>query len=128
MNQAIPVPPVPPLPPSPVIAGQVVDLANSASPADVYQAYRAQRRELSRQMESLEEKRRELTRQLQQTSSGTDRSGLEQRLADVDQRIIALDKAVSANDAQLRGPPRCRGRWWIRPCSGTRARRRRCSS
>jgi hypothetical protein len=107
-------PPLPPLPaiapPSdPVIAsGQVtgVGLPGGASPADIFQAFRAQRRELGRQLESLEEKRGELRRELQQELSGepagsVSKAGLEARIADIDQRIAALDKQIAAADQSV---------------------------
>ena len=88
-------PPAPPTPSSidPVLApGQtVVGVPGSATPADIFQAFRAQRRELGRQLESLEEKRGEIRRELQQELSGApvgsaSKAGREARIAQVDQR------------------------------------------
>lgn len=99
--QAIPTPPPPPTPPGnpiPVIAGQPV----TGSPQEVFQAFRAARRELGRQMESLEDRRGELSRQLQDGGlNSADRQGLEQRIKDVDARITSLDQQIAAADAQV---------------------------
>ncbi|HVE79650.1 MAG TPA: hypothetical protein VNA89_12335 [Gemmatimonadaceae bacterium] len=96
-----PTPSAAPAPPgassAPVVASQP-----PATPADVYQGLRAQRRELARQLEWLEEKRSELQGELQDpTVSGPNRTGLEQRLADLDQRIAAIDKQMGATEAEL---------------------------
>lgn len=73
-----------------------------SSPQAVYQAFKAQRRELSRQMESLESTRSELSTQLQEPQvAGADRKGLEGRIADVDGRIGNLQKQLSDADAQV---------------------------
>lgn len=110
MQPQTPVAPTPPVPPSlaPVIApGQtVVGAPGGASPADIFQAFRAQRRELGRQLESLEDKRGELRRQLQQELGGepagnASKAGLEARIAEVDQRIAALDKQIAAADQSV---------------------------
>ena len=58
-----------------------------SSPQAVFQAFKAQRKELSRQMDALESTRSELSTQLQQTDpaiTGADRKGLELRITDVD--------------------------------------------
>lgn len=73
-----------------------------SSPQAVFQAYKAQRRELSRQMESLESTRSELSSQLQEPQvTGADRKGLEGRITDVDGRITNLQKQLSDADAQV---------------------------
>jgi len=73
-----------------------------SSPQAVYQAFKAQRRELSRQMDALEGTRSELSTQLQDPAvAGTDRKGLESRIGDVDSRISTLQKQVSDADAQV---------------------------
>lgn len=72
--------------------------AARAGAQEMYQAMRAQRRELGRQLEGLEQKRSELSRELQGTE-GVDRKGIEQRLTEIDQRIAETDKQVAAADA-----------------------------
>jgi hypothetical protein len=82
---------------APVVAGQ-----SAPSAMDVYQGLRAQRRELARQLEWLEEKRSELQGQLQEPGvAGANRTGLEQRITDLDQRISAIDKQMGTAEAAL---------------------------
>lgn len=94
----LPAPPSGPLPGRPaVVAG-----APATTPSDVYQGLRAQRRELARQLEWLEEKRGELQGQLQEPGvAGANLKGLEQRIADIDSRIAAIDKQMGNTEADL---------------------------
>lgn len=98
MQQETPaVPIVPTLAP-----GQVtVDGTTLSSPSAVYQAYRAQRRELGRQLETLEDTREQLSSRLveQPSVTGADRRGLEQRISSLDGRITVLDKQIADADA-----------------------------
>jgi hypothetical protein len=96
----------PPVAATPVTApAQVqVDVQTGAqgSPREIYRGFRAQRQELGSQLESLEDKRRELTRQLQSESlDATDKAGIQQRISDIDQRIRALDQQIAASDASV---------------------------
>jgi hypothetical protein len=91
-------------PAAPVLAPQQVTVAGAplSSPQSVYQAFRAQRRELARQLESLEDQRESLTGEL--TTAGladASKKGIEQRIASMDERIIALDKQIADADAQV---------------------------
>ena len=93
-----------PLTPSPApLQGQVNSVTpGSATAADMYNAMRAQRSELNRQVESLEEKRADLNRQIQSTDAGSpDRVGLEQRLKEVDGRITSIDQEIATSDAAV---------------------------
>ena len=86
------------------VATPTVTVGNEvlSSPQAVYQAFKAQRRELSRQMDGLESTRSELSTQLQEpTITGADRKGLETRITDVDGRIANLQKQLSDADAQV---------------------------
>lgn len=101
-------PSAPPAPPAPATPGRVGVAAptsatpTSATPAQIYQGLRAQRRELVRQLESLEERRSGLSERLEETAvGGADRKGLEQRIADVDQRISAVDQQLAAADGEV---------------------------
>jgi hypothetical protein len=79
------------------VGGQTV-----ASAADVYQGFRAARRELRSQLEALQSQRDEITSELTNSSTvGVDKKGLETRLTQVDQRIADLDKAIADADAQV---------------------------
>ena len=83
--------------------GQNVTVTPGANPGAVYQAARNQRREISNQLENLEEQRNDLARQLQSTpmSETAIRAGMEQRLTALDQRILALDKQLEAANAAV---------------------------
>jgi hypothetical protein len=68
----------------------------------VYQGYLAQRSELRDQLETLQDQRQELSRQLQDPMvSGANRTGLEQHVTEIDARISALDKQIAAADAEV---------------------------
>jgi hypothetical protein len=96
MQQPTPTPPV-----APQVIVQVPG-APGATSSDVYQAMRAQRRELGNQLENLEDKRRDLSQRLQDEAvTGADRKGIEQRITEIDGRIGALDKQVADADAQV---------------------------
>jgi hypothetical protein len=74
-----------------------------SSPQATYQAAKAQRRELTRQMDDLNEQRSQLSSQLseQPAPTGANLKGLETRITEVDARISNLQKAISDADAQV---------------------------
>ena len=72
------------------------------SPSAIYEGFRAQRRELSNQLDDLEGTRRGITSQLEELDpANTDRKPLENRLTDIDTRIKAVDQMLAGNAAQL---------------------------
>jgi hypothetical protein len=72
------------------------------SASAIYEGFRAQRRELSNQLEELEGTRREISRQLGQLPPGSpEGKGLEGRITDIDARIKAVDQMLAANAVQL---------------------------
>jgi hypothetical protein len=74
----------------------------AATASEIYDALRAQHRELARQLETLESTRRQITTQLQdQSISAADRAGLQQRMTAVDQQITSLDQEIAAANAQV---------------------------
>lgn len=89
--------------PTPIAPGQVtVGGATLSSPQAVYQGFKAQRRELGRQLESLEGTRENLSSRLEEPLvTGADRKGIEQRISSLDERISAIDKQVTEADAQV---------------------------
>ena len=90
-----PLPPVQPV--APVAAAR-----GTPSPSAVYEGFRAQRRELSNQLDELEGTRRDITSQLEELDpANTDRKPLEDRLNDVDSRIKAVDQMLAGNATQL---------------------------
>lgn len=91
-------------PTAPTIApGQVtVGGAQLSSPQAVFQGFKAQRRELGRQLETLENTRSNLSSQLEEPLvAGADKKGLEQRISSLDERISAIDKQITEADAQV---------------------------
>src|SRR5688500_15406332 len=98
-NPDVPVPPPAPLRPDQVKVDDVPLLTNGQA---IYQAFRAQRRELQRQMEGLQDTRGELARELSAEGiTDAEKRGLEQRLGSIDERIAALDKQIMEADAQV---------------------------
>lgn len=87
-----------PTPNAPVLA-QGVRAAPSASA--IYEGFKAQRRELTDQLEELEDTRREISVQLQQTPAGPEKTALETRLTDVSGRISAVDQMLASNAASI---------------------------
>ena len=80
--------------PTPAVAG--------ATASQVYQALRAQRRELINQREALSGQREELVNQLRRGAmSETDRAGIDQRLALLDQQLAAKQIALAEVEAQV---------------------------
>lgn len=76
--------------------------SDNANPSAIYEGFRAQRRELTNQLEELESTRRDLTSNLLSLSSGDpQRQVLETRMAEVDKRIATVDEMLATNSAQL---------------------------
>jgi hypothetical protein len=84
---------------NPVVAGG----ARSAPSAQaIYQGFRAQRNELTNQLDDLQGTRDQVARQLEQADDGSaSAKALDARLADIDQRIANVDKMLAANAVQL---------------------------
>jgi hypothetical protein len=98
-NPEVPAPPTATLRPGQVQVDGAPLLTNGQA---IYQAFRAQRRELSRQMEGLQDTRGEIARELSAESiTEAEKRGLEQRLGSIDERIAALDKQIMEADAQV---------------------------
>lgn len=93
----------PPTPTAPLTAAQVVVDGNAITLAQAtYQGFVAQRRELSRQLEALEDSRQSISSELQSTAlNEVDKKGLEQRLAATDERIISVEKQLTEAQAQV---------------------------
>jgi len=89
----------PPTPTAPILAAGA---RSAPSASAIYEGFKAQRNELSNQLEELESTRRDITSQLNQVSQGApERKGLEARLTDVDARISAVDQMMASNAAQI---------------------------
>jgi hypothetical protein len=85
--------------PTPAIAPTPVAAARSASSASaIYEGFKAQRRELTNQLDELQSTRREITGQLEDLAVGSpDRKPLETRMTDIDSRITSVDHLLAAN-------------------------------
>jgi hypothetical protein len=66
---------------------------------------RAQRRELSNQLTSAEDRRHRLAEEILKTPTGASRSGLEQRMAVLDKRIVQLESDIAATGRQISAAP-----------------------
>jgi hypothetical protein len=83
--------------PTPIAAGRA-----ASSPSAVYEAFRAQRRELSNQLDELESTRRSIISQLEDIPAGSpDRKPLETRMTEVDSRIASVDQALATNATSI---------------------------
>jgi len=71
--------------------------------ADV-EGLRARRNELSNQLVSASSRRRDLSRELR-TADGANRAGLEQRMAQLDQRILGLENDIAETGRALSSAP-----------------------
>src|SRR5688572_17714269 len=97
-------PPTPPTPPAPSQIGAATPLPSSqgATPAAIYEAFKAQRRELLGQLDNLENRREDLSERLEEpTVTGIDRKGIEQRIVEVDERISVIGKQIAESDARI---------------------------
>ena len=96
--QQQPVPPRPPTPSAPAIAGGSL---LGAEPSQVLEAFRQQRSELRDQLDRLEDQREELTDQLTAMTDAAAKTGLLNRIAVIDGRIVSVDKAIADADASV---------------------------
>ena len=99
----VPAPAPSPAPAAPQIPTPVGMEFNPAGGArEIYQGFKAQRRELANQLESLEERRQDLSQRLQEpTVAGADRKGIEARITEVDARISEVEKQIADADANV---------------------------
>ena len=93
--------PTPPTAPA-IAATPAAGVRTATSPSAIYQGFRAQRRELTNQLEELESTRRDISGQLEELPPGSpDRTALEARIKDIDSRISTVDQMLAGNAAQL---------------------------
>ena len=72
------------------------------SASAIYEGFKAQRDVLNSQLGELEGTRRDITNQMEGVAAGSpEHKALEDRLADVDTRIKAVDQMLAGNSAQL---------------------------
>ena len=101
-GKVVQAPPAPPAPGITVVTPQA--LAGPPATAQEVRALRAQRSELSDQLNSATGRRREIARQLQ-SATGADKAGLEQRLGVLDARISRLETSIDEVGQQLASAP-----------------------
>jgi hypothetical protein len=83
--------------PTPIAGGRAAPSASA-----IYEGFRAQRRELSNQLDELESTRRSIISQLEDIPAGSpDRKPLETRMTEVDSRITTVDQALATNATSL---------------------------
>jgi hypothetical protein len=107
-------PPAPPLPPPPpgaptIVIGQGpgvqgIQITPGGLTARDVSILRQRGSELSRQLTSASNRREELARALED-ASGVNRQGLEQRIAQLDQRIMGIEGAIAENGRLLASAP-----------------------
>lgn len=91
----------PKVPTTPAIAPVAAAARSAPSASAIYEGFRAQRRELTNQLQELNDTRSAITSQLEDVPVGPARQGLESRLSDVDSRIKSVDQMLAVNAAQL---------------------------
>ena len=108
---APPTPPTPPTPPSPPViriggpnGTTVIEMPTRPLSARDVQALRQRGSELSRQLNSANNRRNELANALED-AEGVNRQGIEQRIAQLDQRIIGIEADIAANGRLLASAP-----------------------
>jgi len=83
---------------TPALAPIAGTARNAPSASDIYEGFKAQRRELNNQLDELQSTRREITRQLEDIPAGSpDRKPLETRTIDIDSRITTVDQMLASN-------------------------------
>lgn len=97
IQQTSPTPPAAPV--APVVAGAARTAPTATA---IYEGLKAQRNELTDQLNDLQGTREQITGQLEDATQGSGaQKSLETRLGDVDQRISTVDHMLAANAVQL---------------------------
>jgi hypothetical protein len=92
-------PKTPTAPVAPILAAGT---RSAPSASAIYEGYKAQRKELSNQLDELESTRSDISSELEQLTAGApERKGLEARMTEVDSRIATVDQMLASNAAQI---------------------------
>jgi len=111
--EQVPVPPTPPAPPGPLLpptiriggqGGTTIEFPTRPLTARDVQALRQRGSELSRQLTSANNRRNELSNALED-AEGVNRQGIEQRIAQLDQRIMGIEADIAQNGRLLASAP-----------------------
>jgi len=97
-------PPAAPTPtPAPVVLATPIAAARGAPSASaIYEGFRAQRQELTNQLNELEGTRQAIAGQLEDIPAGSpDRTPLATRMTDIDSRITSVDHLLAANATDI---------------------------
>jgi hypothetical protein len=101
-------PPAPPAPGTPVavsVGDQVIGLESRPTTRAEYNALRERRSSLSNQLESVQERRDELVSELRKSPEGVARKGVEDRIRQLDERIMRLEQDIEANSRAIANAP-----------------------
>ena len=94
--------PTAPTTPAPILATPIAAGRSAPSASAIYEGFRAQRRELTNQLDQLESTRREITGQLEDIPVGSlDRKPLDARITDIDAQITSVDHLLAANATDI---------------------------
>lgn len=82
---------------------QVIVKPGVQAPQAVYRAFSAQRSELDRQLDQLEDKRRSLINEIRELGGidGPAKTGIETRIAETDKRIADVEKQIATADQSV---------------------------
>jgi len=102
VEQQLPTPPTPPAPPTISIGqgGTVIELPTRPLTGREVAALRQRGSELSRQLNSVNNRRDQLAGQLED-AQGANKAGIEQRIAQLDQRIMGIEADIAQNGRLL---------------------------
>jgi hypothetical protein len=111
-QEQVPTPPTPPTPPAPgrIVIGQpgggftTIEMPTRPLTARDVQALRQRGSELSRQLTSASNRRNQLANSLED-AEGVNRQGIEQRIAQLDQRIMTIEQDIAQNGRLLASAP-----------------------
>jgi hypothetical protein len=102
VEQQLPTPPAPPAPPTISIGqgGTVIELPTRPLTGREVAALRQRGSELSRQLNSVNNRRDQLASQLED-AQGANKAGIEQRITQLDQRIMGIEADIAQNGRLL---------------------------
>jgi hypothetical protein len=102
IQQPAPAAPTAPTASTPAIVATPIAARSAPSASAIYEGFKAQRRELTNQLDQLESTRREITGQLEDIPVGSlDRKPLDARITDIDAQITSVDHLLAANATDI---------------------------